>query len=200
MKIKKLEKDIGDLNDIIFKETKKFYLYGDSNFVSSTFFTELNKKIQSYGFILLLYTKSNYQLVNSTNRLIEGFQNFAQYGRINPVDIRITDPEICSKLPFYSKKYKYHFIINSLLFSSAVQGDINAIFITTNGLTDAKQILIERKLYQGIGVIFISEIENWDKIKNTSHWTNVVLTDSAFPTAAKHFAFAFETTDLNSFF
>ena len=65
-------------------------------------------------------------------------------------------------------------------------------------MTDAKQILIERKLYQGIGVIFISEIENWDKIKNTSHWTNVVLTDSAFQTAAKHFAFAFETTDLNS--
>ena len=44
----------------------------------------------------------------------------------------------------------------------------------------------------------MSEIENWDKIKNTSHWTNVVLTDSVFPTAAKHFAFAFEMTDLNS--
>ena len=69
LKIKKLEKDIGDLNDIIFKETKKFHLYDDSNFVSNTFFTELIKKIQSYGFILLLYTKSNYQVVNSTNRL-----------------------------------------------------------------------------------------------------------------------------------
>ena len=130
--------------------------------------------------------------------LIEGFQNFAQYDKINPVDIRITDPEIRSKLSFYSTKYKYRFIINSLLFSSAVQGDINAIFITTNGLNDAKQILVKRKLYQGIGVIFISEIENWDKIKNISHWTNIVLTDSAFPTVAKYFAFAFETTDLNS--
>ena len=130
--------------------------------------------------------------------LIEGFQNFAQYDKINPVDIRITDPEIRSKLSFYLTKCKYRFIINSLLFSSAVQGDINAIFITTNGLNDAKQILIKRKLYQGIGVIFISEIENWDKIKNTSHWTNVFLTDSAFPTAAKYFAFAFETTNLNS--
>ena len=130
--------------------------------------------------------------------LIEGFQNFAQYDKINPVDIRITDPEIRSKLSFYLTKYKYRFIINSLLFSSAVQGDINAIFITTNGLNDAKQILVKRKLYQGIGVIFISEIEYWDKIKNISHWTNIVLTDSAFPTVAKYFAFAFETTDLNS--
>ena len=117
------------------------------------FFTELNRKIQCYGFISLLYTKSNYQLVNSTNRLkfnvlnndqrdhlifqledslspyqikttdskisnisilaagkmkqiidqvlIEGFQNFVQFDKINPVGIRITDPEIRSKLSFY---------------------------------------------------------------------------------------------------
>ena len=39
LKIKKLEKDIGDLNDIIFKETKVFYLYDDSDFISNTFFT-----------------------------------------------------------------------------------------------------------------------------------------------------------------
>ena len=251
LKIKKLEKEIADLNDVIFKETKIFYLYDDSNFISNTSFTELNKKIQCYGFISLFYTNSNYQLVNSTNRLkfnvlnnaqrdhllfqledilspyqikitdskissfsilpsgklnhtiidqilIEGFQNFAQYDKINPVDIRITDPEIRSRLYFYSKKYKYRFIINSLLFSSAVQGNIKSIFITTNGLNDAKQILIKKILYQGIGVIFISEIENWDKIKNTSHWNNVLLTDSAFPTAAQYFAFAFEMTDLNS--
>ena len=44
----------------------------------------------------------------------------------------------------------------------------------------------------------ISVIENWDKIKNKSHWTNVILTDSAFPVAAKHFAFAFETADLHN--
>ena len=220
LKIKKLEKEIGDLKDAIFKETKKFYLYDDSNFISNTIFTEPNRKIQCYGFISLLYIKSNYQLVNSTNRLkfnvlnndqrdhlifqledilspdqikttyskisnfsilaagnikqkiidqvlIEGFQNFAQYDKINPVDIRRTDPEIRSRFSLYSIKYKYRFIIHSLLFSSANQGDINAIFITANGLSDAKQILVKRKLYQGIGVIFISEIENWDKIKNT---------------------------------
>ena len=195
-----MEKEIDDLNDVIFKETKHFYLYDDSNFISNTFFIELNRKIQCYSFILLLYTNSNYQLVNSTNRLkfnvlnndqrdhllfqledilstyqiktadskisnfsilasgkmnhkiidkilIEGFQNFAQYDKINPVNIRITDPEIRSRLYFYSKRYKYRFIINSLLFSSAVQGDIKAIFITTNALNDAKQILVKKKNY-----------------------------------------------------
>ena len=68
-----------------------------------------------------------------------------------------------SCFPYTNPKYKYRFIINSLLFSSAIEGDINAIFITTNDLNDAKQILVKRKLYKGIGVIFISEIENWDK-------------------------------------
>ena len=49
---------------------------------------------------------------------IEGFQNFEQYMKINPINIQIIDPEIQTKLMFYSKKYKYRFIANSLLFSS----------------------------------------------------------------------------------
>ena len=129
--------------------------------------------------------------------IIEGFQDFEQYMKINPINIEISDSEIQTKLRFYSKRYKYRFIANSLLFSSAIIGNTNAIVITTNGLNDAKDILINGKLFQGIGVIYISEIENWDKIKNESHWTNVVLTDSAYPLAAKHFAFTFETADLH---
>ena len=58
--------------------------------------------------------------------------------------------------------------------------------------------LIKGKIFQEVGVTYISEIENWNKIKNESHWTNVILTDSAFPIAAKHFAFGFETTDLHN--
>ena len=96
---------------------------------------------------------------------IEGFQNFEQYMKINLINIRIIDPEIQTKLMFYSKKYKYRFIANSLLFSSLIKEDKKIIFITTNGLNDAKDILINRKIFQGIGVIYISEIENWDKIK-----------------------------------
>ena len=96
---------------------------------------------------------------------IESFQNFEQYMKINPISIRIIDPEIQTKLMFYSKKYKYRFIANSLLFSSWIKEDTKIIFITTNGLNDAKDILINGKIFQGIGVIYISEIENWDKIK-----------------------------------
>ena len=37
-----------------------------------------------------------------------------------------------------------------------------------------------------------------EKHLKKSHWTNVVLTDSQYPIVAKHFAFAFETTDLHN--
>ena len=53
-------------------------------------------------------------------------------------------------------------------------------------------------MFQGVGIIYISEIENLDKIKNQSYWTNIILTDSTYLIAAKHFAFGFETTDLHN--
>ena len=59
---------------------------------------------------------------------IEGFQNFEQFMRIKPINIRIIDPEIQIKLMFF----------------------------------------------------------------------NAVLTHSAYPIAAKHFGFGFETTDLHN--
>ena len=128
--------------------------------------------------------------------IIEALQNFDQYNKINPISVRIIDPDIQNKLLFYSKKYKYRFIANSLLFSSSIKEDTKVIFITTNGLNDAKDILINGKIFQGIGVDYISEIENWNKIENESHWTNVTLTDSKFPITTKHFVFGFETTNL----
>ena len=99
---------------------------------------------------------------------IESFQNFEHYIKINPIDIRITDPEIQAKLLYYSKRFKHRFIANSLLFSSWIKEDTKVIFITTNGLNDAKEILINSKIFQVIGEIYISEIENWDKTK-TNH-------------------------------
>ena len=53
LKIKKLEKEIGDLNDAIFKETKKFNLYDDSNFIFNTFFTELKNTVLRFYFVTL---------------------------------------------------------------------------------------------------------------------------------------------------
>ena len=53
--IKRLVKDIGNLNNLTIKEIKNVFLYDDGNLISNTFFTELNKKIQAYGYISVLY-------------------------------------------------------------------------------------------------------------------------------------------------
>ena len=66
---------------------------------------------------------------------------------------------------FYSKNYKHRFFVNSLLFSLSLQKDTNVIFIITNRLNDAKEILINRKLFQGIAVIYISETDGCENIK-----------------------------------
>ena len=115
------------------------------------------------NFSILVTSKKNMKIIDEIK--IEGFRNFEQYMKINPINIRIIDPEVQTKLMFYSKKYKHRFIANSLLFSCSIKEDTKIISIATNGLNDAKDILINGKIVQGIGVIYISQIENWDKIK-----------------------------------
>ena len=99
--------------------------------------------------------QKNMNIIDEFN--IEGFQRFRQYLKIYPINIQITNPEIQNKLLFHVNRYKYRFITNSLLFSSSIQKDTNVTFITTNGLNNAKEILINEKLFQGIGAVYTSE-------------------------------------------
>ena len=72
LEIKQLVKDIGDLKTLIHREQKNFVLYDDSNIISNTFFTELNKNIQSYGIISLQYDYNNEKLkIGKTNYVLK---------------------------------------------------------------------------------------------------------------------------------
>ena len=62
--------------------------------------------------LILSIAESKMQIKNEF--IIEGFQNSEQYNKINPVSVRIIDPDIQTKLLFHPKKYKYRFIANSL--------------------------------------------------------------------------------------
>ena len=131
---------------------------------------------------------------------IEGLQAFEQYQKLNPIDIKITDNEIFRKLIFKeNRRIKYRFIPNSILFSSSVQEETHVIFLTVSGLNEARDILINGKVYKAIGCIFTNEIEGWDKIKKTtSNWVSCKLANSRYPHAAKHLAFVFNTSSLSS--
>ena len=96
---------------------------------------------------------------------IEGLQNFVNYSKINPINIQINNSEIQNALAFCSSRYKYRFITNNLLLSLSIQQDTNVIFLATNSLKNAKDILLNGKIVQGIGVIYLSEISRWENIK-----------------------------------
>ena len=68
---------------------------------------------------------------------ILGLQNFDDYGCLNPVEITIDSNKIIETLSNY-KKYKFRFIIESLLFSTNLQNNTDVIFITCDGLMEAK--------------------------------------------------------------
>ena len=83
------------------------------------------------NFSILASEEKNVKIIGEIK--IEGLQNFEQYKKINSISIHITDPEVQAKLMFYSKRNKYRFIANSLLFSSSIKDDTKVIFITRNG-------------------------------------------------------------------
>ena len=64
---------------------------------------------------ILSIAKSKMQIKDEF--LIEGLQKFEQYTKINPISVRIINPNLQTKLMFYSNKYKYRFIANCLLFN-----------------------------------------------------------------------------------
>ena len=132
---------------------------------------------------------------------IQGIQKFNKFKKLNPLNIEVIDSEIKNKISLYARsnyRYTFRFIANSLLFSSNLTEDTNAIFIVTNSLLEAQTIFINDKSFQGLGTIYTSEIENWEDIKRVSTWTSVKLSDSAIPIAAKHFSLGFESHNFNN--
>ena len=127
-----------------------------------------------------------------------GLQNYNVFEKLNPIEINTRDRKIQEKLSRYgTQRYKYRFIVGSLLTSSSVVQDMNVIFLICSGRHDARDSLINRKVYKSIGVININEIKDWTKLKGESKWVNIKFNDSENPTLAKHFAFAFETVSLS---
>ena len=132
--------------------------------------------------------------------IIEALQSFEKFKKLNPIEIKITDPEIYNKLIVKENtRVKYRFIPNNILISSSVQEETEVIFLIVEGLNDARDIFINGKLYKSIGCIYTNEIEGWDKIKKTtSNWVNCKFSNSKYPFGAKHLSFEFDTTSFHN--
>ena len=118
--------------------------------------------------------------------------NFDDYRRLNPVEVTIDSNNIIETL-FNYQMYQFKFIIESLLFSTNLQNNTDVIFITCDGLTEAKTALINSKLYKTLGVAYLSEIKGWALIKSDSKRTQTVFVNSEYHSEASHFAFVCTT-------
>ena len=136
--------------NILVKIEKEYLTLHLDNILTPKKIETADAKIKNLS--ILAISKTNMKIIDGLKLnlqiKIEGFQNFEQYMRISPINIQITDPEIQTKLMYYSKKCKYRFISNSLLFSSLIIEDTKVILITTNGINDAKDILITTKYFK----------------------------------------------------
>ena len=104
--------------------------------------------------------KMSYEIIDTIR--IMGLQNLDNYQKLNPLDISIGSNEVTDYLLSY-KKYRYRFINENLLFSSSITNETELIFLSCDWLNNAKQSLINSKLYKTLGVIYLNEIKNWDK-------------------------------------
>ena len=98
--------------------------------------------------------------------IIEALQSFEKFKKLNPIEIKITDPEIFNKLIVKENtRVRYRFIPNNILISSSIQEETEIIFLIVDSLNDARDIFLNGKIYKAIGCIYTNEIEGWDKIK-----------------------------------
>ena len=114
------------------------------------------------------------------------------YNFLNPVNISVTSDNIIQELTKY-RKYRYRIILERLLFSSNFGNGTDVIFVSCEGLSNAKETLINSKLYSVLGVCYLIELQNWELVKGQPKRLQAVFTDSEFQNKASHLAFAFLT-------
>ena len=87
---------------------------------------------------------------------VRGLQNFEKSVKLNPIEINSwkSNLKICNAT---KKDYKFHYILNRLLFSSRITNEANVLFVICNGLSNARYSLINGKSITTLGVIHLSQ-------------------------------------------
>ena len=187
----KVEKDI-------YKNQLKFEL---SKVHSKKTFDIVNNNIYNFG-ILSIDKKikigekraMSKEIIDSVT--IIGIQN-TEYSYINPIHIQVKSESVIRKL-LTNKTNKYRFSLKSLIFSSNITNDTDVIFLISDGLNNAKQVFINKKIESVVGIIYLSEIKNWDIIKGQSIRTQAVFSNPEdLKIQTSHFTFSFVTKNLS---
>ena len=113
---------------------------------------------------------------------INGLQNFKTQANIsNLVDIEIENDKLWNFAARYKgREFFYRFTIESLRFRPSITNNTKTIFITCNGLNDAKKTIVHDKNYKILGAVNLEEITNWSAVKGSSSWVGVNFVDGNY--------------------
>ena len=89
---------------------------------------------------------------------ILGIKN-AEYNFLYPVYISINSDVVIQKLTKY-KNYRYRFVLQSILFSSNIENKTDVILVVSNGLNNAKKVLINKSLECTLSICYLTEIKD----------------------------------------
>ena len=115
---------------------------------------------------------------------------------LNPITISVSSDTVIIRLTNY-EKYRYRFLLESLLFSSNIENDTDVILISCEGLSDANQALIKSKLTSLLGACYLNELKDSELVKGQLKRSQAIFTGSKKIRSSSHFAFAFTTRNIS---
>ena len=99
--------------------------------------------------------------------MVRGQKSCEKCNQINRIAIKMEDDCIINILKS-KKNATYCFVSIGLPCSSSIKNNTEQIFIVTNGLNKAKDLLINGKIYKILGVINLAHINTWENTKRLS--------------------------------
>ena len=98
------------------------------------------------------------------------------------------------------KKHKnicYKLTPIGISFPSSITNITKQIFVTCRALGNTKIPLINRKIYNILGIINLNKINNSEYIKGKSLWVNINFDEAKQINNSEHISFSFTTLSLN---
>ena len=78
---------------------------------------------------------------------------------LNTINISMNSNDFLKKLEKY-KRNKYRFVLENFLFSSNLTNETDVIFLCCDGLSNAKEAVINSELKKDLGVTYLSKVPN----------------------------------------
>ena len=162
-------------------------------------YTVINNKILNFGLLRSdknRFVGEKYEMKETIDIVrVLGLQVESE-NYLNPINISMNSNKLLKKSEKYEKN-KYRFVLENFLFSSNFTNETDVIFLCCDGLSNAKEALINSELKKVLGVTYLSKVPIWSLTKGQTKRSQAIFVDSEFQTKPSHLAFAFTTRDLS---